>query len=88
MIATRLIYASQIGDLLRIAITIPPRDVERLLDSLANLQFPINPDLKYEEWQTTVEFPGYREWLPDLRGMLARDRFDDARLQHSPGVEN
>jgi hypothetical protein len=75
-----------ITDLLRIAITIQPRYVEHLLDSLAKIPHPINADLKYEEWQTTVEFPGYRSWLPDLYAMLANEGIKSARLRYYSAV--
>lgn len=76
-----------IADLLLISISIPPRDVEHVLDALARLPHAINADLKYAEWQTTVEFPAYRSWLPELRAMLARERFENARLSYSPAVD-
>jgi hypothetical protein len=79
---------ASIADLLRIAITIPPRDVEHLLDSLAQLPHPINADLKYEEWRTTVEFPGYRSWLPEVRAMLAGEGFRNARLHYKSALDS
>jgi hypothetical protein len=75
-----------IADLLLISIAIPPRDVEHLLDALAQLPYSINADLKYEEWQTTVEFPAYRSWLPHVRAMLASRGFNAARLKYSQPV--
>lgn len=73
-----------ISDLLLIAISIPPREVERLLDSLAKLPHYINPTLKYSEWNTTVEFPAYRAWLQDIEEVLLRDAHDQATLQILP----
>ena len=73
-----------IDDLLLIAISIHPREVEHLLDSLAKLPHYINPTLKYAEWQTTVEFPAYREWLRDIHEILARDGHDTAKVQVLP----
>lgn len=78
---------ASIADLLLISIAVPPRDVEHVLDSLARLPYPINADLKYEEWQTKIEFPAYRSWLPELRAMLARERFEDARLAYSAALD-
>jgi hypothetical protein len=75
-----------IADLLLISIAIPPRDVEHLLDALAWLPYSINADLKYEEWQTTVEFPGYRSWLPHVRGVLENRGFKGAQLKYSQPV--
>ena len=73
-----------IGDLLLIAISIPPREVERLLDSLAKLPHYINPALRYTEWLTIIEFPAYRAWLPDIDEILARDGHDGAQVQVLP----
>jgi hypothetical protein len=72
-----------IADLLLISIAIPPRDVEHLLDALAGLPYSINAGLKYEEWQTIVEFPGYRSWLVDVRAMLKSLGFHAARLKYT-----
>jgi len=73
-----------IDDLLLIAISIHPREVERLLDSLAELPHYINPILKYAEGRTTVEFPAYRAWLQDVYRILARDGHDEANVQLRP----
>ena len=75
-----------IGDLLLIAISIPPRDVEHTLDSLAKLPRHINPTLKYSEWLTTIEFPAYREWLPDIHAVLAQNGHETATVQIFPPV--
>jgi hypothetical protein len=75
-----------IADLLLISIAIAPRDVEHLLEALARLPYSINAGLKYEEWETTVEFPGYRSWLPHVRGMLESRGFHAARLKYSQPV--
>jgi hypothetical protein len=73
-----------IADLLLISVTVSPRDVENVLDSLAGLPFPINADLKYEEWKTTVEFPAYRSSLEEVKAMLAAKGFDDAQVHFRP----
>ncbi len=75
-----------IADLLLISIAIPPRDVEHLLDALAQFPHPINAGLKYEEWQTTVEFPAYRSWLPAIRAMLESRGFNAARFKYTAAV--
>jgi hypothetical protein len=75
-----------IAELLFLSIAISPGEVEHLLDSLASLPYPINADLKYDEWQTRVEFPAYRSWLPEVRSLLASGGFGNARLVFSPAT--
>ncbi|MDE3195370.1 MAG: hypothetical protein KGN84_03440 [Acidobacteriota bacterium] len=77
---------TSIGDLLLIAVSIPPSEVERVLDSLARLPHYINPTLKYSEWQTTIEFPAYRSWLPDVHEVLARDGHEHAAVRILPAI--
>lgn len=91
-VAAPVSLASAEGELLAVRISVEPRWLEKLLDTLAHLDFPISPQiyhqaaLRYlyadggERWEptTTVEFPAYARWLPALRGTL-----DSAAL---PGV--
>ncbi|MBM3746117.1 MAG: hypothetical protein FJW34_09985 [Acidobacteria bacterium] len=72
------------GELLAVRISVEPRLLEQLLDTLAQLEFPISPQiyhhaaLHYEyadggerrEPTTTVEFPAYADWLPVVRQVL------------------
>jgi len=72
------------GELLAVRISVEPRLLEQLLDTLAQLEFPISPQiyhhaaLHYEyadgrerrEPTTTVEFPAYAGWLPAVRLVL------------------
>jgi hypothetical protein len=78
--------AVPLSDLLLITISIPPREIERLLDALAKLPYHINPDLKYREWLTDVQFPAYRSWLTDLQQMLNREGFQCALLRDAPAL--
>jgi hypothetical protein len=72
------------GELLAVRISVEPRLLEQLLDTLAQLEFPISPQiyhhaaLRYEyadgrerrEPTTTVEFPAYADWLPAVQQVL------------------
>ena len=74
------------GELLAVRISVEPRLLEQLLDTLAQLEFPISPQiyhhaaLRYEyddghercEPATTVEFPAYAGWLPTVQEVLAQ----------------
>jgi hypothetical protein len=72
------------GELVSISVTVEPRDLEDLLEALAALDFPINPQIYHGavvvymgrdgaerlEPSTVVEFPAYAGWLPKIRGVL------------------
>lgn len=77
----------RITDLLSVTVSVPPREIERFLDALAKLPYSINPTLRYEEWQTHVEFPAWRGWLEDLHRVLASGGFEAARLRYTPVVD-
>ena len=78
------------GDLVSVSIHVEPRSLESLLESLAQLDFPINPQIYHDaamvylypggrqETQavTLVEFPAYQARLPQVRAALASFGFD------------
>ena len=78
------------GDLVSISINVEPRRLETLLESLAQLDFPINPQIyhdaalvdRYQDGRevthstTLVEFPAYRGRLPQVRKILTAFGFD------------
>jgi len=82
------------GELVSVKISIEPRLLEKLLDSLASLEFPINPQIyhnaamvyvypdgrKVIEPTTTVEFPAYAGRLAEVRAALQQGGFDPALL--------
>ena len=63
------------GELLSVTIVADPRELEDLLDRLAQSQHPIDPQI-YHDAQvdgrvaTLVEFPAYDGWLAEIRGLL------------------
>lgn len=77
----------RITDLLSVTVSIPPHQIERLLDALASLSWSINPSLRYEEWRTHVDFPAFRSGLDSLHEVLAREEFHAARLRYTPVVD-
>jgi hypothetical protein len=80
------------GELVSVRITIEPRLLEKLLDMLARLDFPINPQLYHDaamiypaadganvvQPATMVEFPAWAGRLPLVRDALRRFGFDEA----------
>lgn len=90
------------GELITVAITTPPRRLEALLDSLAQLDFPVNPQLYHdacvvyvradgaeiEEPVTMVEFPAYSARLPEIERALASAGFPPEALAWLPMLES
>jgi hypothetical protein len=86
--ASPLLSGSE-GELLSVCVDVAPRDLERLLDTLALFDFPINPRIfhdaavvyetadgsRYEEQAAVVEFPAYRQQLEKIRDVLASAGF-------------
>lgn len=82
------------GALVSISISVDPRSLESLLEALAQLSFPINPQIyhdaaliyrypdRHEETEATtlVEFPAYEARLDDVRSALQAFDFDLASL--------
>jgi hypothetical protein len=80
------------GDLVSICLNVEPRELESLLESLARLDFPINPQIYHdaavvyvyaggnEETHpaTLVEFPAYAVHVPQVRAVLAASGFDSS----------
>ncbi len=78
------------GELIAISIAVEPRRLEQLLDALAELPYPINPEIYHDGWvertsadgistgepATIVEFPAYAAWLEHVRRQLGVRGFD------------
>lgn len=72
------------GDLVSVHICVKPHLLERLLDTLASVSFPINPQIYHQagvghvfadgreeiEPTTIVEFPAFSARLPEVRAVL------------------
>jgi hypothetical protein len=72
------------GELVSISVAVEPRDLEDLLEALAALDFPINPQIYHDaalvsvehdgnervEPRTIVEFPAYAGRLEKIRAVL------------------
>src|SRR5689334_16576950 len=64
------------GELVAVSITVKPRDLEALLEALAGVDFPINPQIYHAELETVVQFPAYAGGLPQVCATLAATGFD------------
>ena len=83
------------GTLVSISISVDPRHLESLLESLAQIGFPINPQIYHDalmvyvyadqreetEATTLVEFPAYAERLEEVRRALEANGFDPGAAQ-------
>jgi hypothetical protein len=62
------------GELVSIQVTVEPRLLEQLLEALATLPFPVNPQILShlgDQIDVSVEFPAYAEQLDQVRDALA-----------------
>ena len=89
------------GELVSVSVTVEPRDLEDLLEALAALDFPINPQIYHdaavvyvdrgggqrEEPATIVEFPAYAGGLPKIRAVLEASGFGSEAVSVSPMLD-
>ncbi len=87
--------SSREGALVSVTIHVDPRDLEVLLEALARIHFPINPQIYHDaavvyvladgtertQSATLVEFPAYESRLGEVRQALAAYAFDPADMQ-------
>lgn len=69
------------GELVLLQITVEPRLLEDLLDVLARLDFPVNPELHHRPAQVVVEFPAYQRKVEEVRQALRAYGFDSAAVR-------
>jgi hypothetical protein len=83
------------GALVSISISVDPRQLESLLETLAQVSFPINPQIYHDavvvyvypdqreqrESTTIVEFPAYGGRLDEVTQALQANGFDSASIQ-------
>ena len=87
------------GPLLSVSVSVDPRHLESLLEALAQLTFPINPQIYHDaaliyrfsddheetEATTLVDFPAYEAQLGDVRAALDSFGFDPKTV-HATGM--
>ena len=69
------------GDLVHVKVNVPSRCLEDLLDALARLHFPINPEIRHGYPDTTVEFPAYDTHVGAIEKVLRAAGIVGARLE-------
>ena len=73
------------GQLISLRISVEPRLLEDLLEALAQLNFPVNPQLYHRLASVTVEFPAYSARVDEVRDALRRHGFSAASLEVARG---
>jgi glutamine synthetase adenylyltransferase len=68
------------GELISLSIATEPRLLEELLEALASLDFPVNPQLYHRAAEVRVEFPAYSQQIERVRDALQREGFDSGAL--------
>jgi hypothetical protein len=62
------------GALVSVSVSVEPSRLEALLDTLAHLAFPVNPEIFHDGGPagraTVVEFPAYENRLREIRSLL------------------
>lgn len=59
-----------VGELVMIRVSVPAQELEDVLDMLAGLQFPVNPELFSCGGETRIEFPAYGHQLEEVYSVL------------------
>lgn len=92
----------RLGALVSVSISVDARHLESLLESLAQLAFPINPQIyhdaalvyrypdRHEETEKTtlVEFPAYEAQLDEVRAAIGAFGFDPRSLHVTAMLED
>jgi len=71
------------GELISLRVTVEPRLLEDLLETLSSLDFPVNPQLYHRQAQVSVEFPAYSAQVDHVRDALDRNGFNPKSLELS-----
>ncbi len=61
-------------------VSVEPRQLEDLLEVLAGLEFPVNPELRHRTGHVLVDFPAYGGHVREIRETLERYGFDPRGL--------
>ncbi len=54
------------GELVMVRVAVTAKDLEDTLETLAELDFPVNPELFHRGAETTIEFPAYSGKLTQI----------------------
>jgi len=74
------------GELLAVSIRVEPRRLESLLEALAQVAFPINPQIHHGA-ETVVEFPAYANRVAEVERALDAYGFAPGSLHATAMLE-
>ena len=69
------------GELVSVRVQVDAKSLEELLEALAEISFPINPQLRHSSTNTVVEFPAYTGRLGEVRTVLAGRGFGHEAIE-------
>lgn len=71
------------GELVSLRLEVESNSLENLLESLAELSFPVNPDIDHQSMPVSVavEFPAWETQIPEVRRTLRQGGFGNTTLQ-------
>ena len=75
--------SSHEGELISVRAQVEARLLEALLEALAEIPYPINPEICHLAGAggSVVEFPAYATWLDEIHGALERAGFPARTLE-------
>ena len=77
------------GALISVSISVEPPRLEALLDALAQLDFPINPQIYHAAGpDTSVEFPAYETRLSEIRSWLGACGYEAKSVKATAMLES
>lgn len=81
-LASHSLLSESEGELVEVRLSADPRLLEDLLECLASVSFPVNPQICHGR-PTEVIFPSYYRHLPEVRTALQTFGFDPSTLRVS-----
>jgi len=76
------------GALVSVRVSVEAPFLERLLEALAHLKFPVNPQIYHTVPLTIVEFPAYDNHLPEVRTLLESYGFAAESVEATPMLDS
>jgi hypothetical protein len=69
------------GELVNVRVAVDPRSLEDLLETLAELSFPVNPQILHGSSHTAVEFPAWAGRLSEVRRVIESHGFSSNAIE-------
>jgi hypothetical protein len=69
------------GELVFVRVRVDSRSLEDLLEALAGLEFPINPEIRHGHPETAVEFPAYDNHVAEIQAVIRNSRIEGVSVE-------